>query len=735
MFKKAAFLSLVVILSLVMGALPMSLAAQTAGAQQSASANYDAALAKIEKAINERREALGIPGAALAIVKDGKVIYAKGLGYKDFEKKIPATADTQFAIGSATKAFTALSVLIAQDQGKLSLDDSPKKYLPYFKINDPDTDKKIVVRDLLDHSSGLTRTDLAMLTGQLTRKELIEVTGEAVPTAKLHEKFQYQNIMYAAAGEIAATVEKSTWDKVIASEIFKPLGMTNSTTTIPGMTKAKDYSFGYEYNFDTKATKRLPFREIDAPAPAGAINSSVNDMAKWVEFVASGGELNGKRLVSEKGFEEWTKPQTPIAGKMAYGLGWFIEDWHGLKVLQHGGNIDGFNAMVAVMPEKKLGFVLLTNVSGSPLADASRNIVWSNLLPEAVPQKPAEQKPETNVAGETVAPKVDAASLVGTWSFTAANMNAEVRKDGDKVTLNIPGQQPYALVPRKDGNFALSPLPETYYLRVKVGENGKASSISVVQPEGVFEFVAVAGDKKPAITVDELHRKYIEALGGEENIRKIHSYVSKAELNFANQGVTGSSISYSEPNKTAMQTTLRALGKVIATGYEFFDGTKGEEAYTFAPIEQLSGEKLDNARLTADFYAVLHWKENFASIEITSTSKVGDQEVYVVKFKPKKGTEYTDYFSTTTFLPIKRDAMSVSSTSKQRLPFTLEYSDYRKVDGVAVAFTVTTNSLSQGKVVMKFTDIKANVPIDASVFTHHDVSLDKARSLKAGDAH
>ena len=201
---KSVFLTLCVLFSLFLTSLPQLAIGQTAAsAPQSDEA---AALAKIEKAINERREALGIPGAALAIVKDGKIIFAKGLGYKDLEKKIPATADTQFAIGSATKAFTALSILIAQDQGKLSLDDSPKKYLPYFQINDPETDKKIVIRDLLDHSSGLTRTDLAMLAGGLTRKELIEVAGLAKPTAKLHEKFQYQNIMFAAAGEITANI-------------------------------------------------------------------------------------------------------------------------------------------------------------------------------------------------------------------------------------------------------------------------------------------------------------------------------------------------------------------------------------------------------------------------------------------------------------------------------------------------------------------------------------------------
>src|SRR5204862_4369916 len=142
-------------------------------------ADYAKQLQAIEDKAEARRKELGIPGMALAIVKDDQIIYIKGLGFKDFENKIAVTPDTQFAIGSATKAFTALTVLMSQDEGKLSIDDSPKKYLPYFKMYDPDTDKNIQIRDLMCHSSGLSRTDLAMVSGKLNRAELIEVTAQA----------------------------------------------------------------------------------------------------------------------------------------------------------------------------------------------------------------------------------------------------------------------------------------------------------------------------------------------------------------------------------------------------------------------------------------------------------------------------------------------------------------------------------------------------------------------------
>lgn len=446
-----SLVSSLLVLSIFAAAFPQRGYAQTTpAAVQTGSADYSSALAAIEEKTEARRKELGIPGVALAIVRDGKVIYSKGLGYKDFEKKVAVTPNTQFAIGSATKAFTALSMLISQDEGKVSLDDSPKKYLTYFKMKDPDTDKNITVRDLMDHSSGLNRTDLAMITGKLNRAELIRTVGEAKPMAKLREKFFYQNIMFTAAGEIVATVQKMPWEQFVPQRIFKPLGMTNSTMSMKDMEKAKDYSFGYEYNFDTKATRRLPFRDIDEVAPAGSINSSINDMSKWLEFVLDGGTAGGKRLVSEKGYEEWLKPQMKIGGKSSYGLGWFLQEWNGMKVVQHGGNIDGFNALVAMIPEKKLGFVMLTNVSGSPLGSELMPLVWKNMLGDP-----------------GAGPANAAASLekeVGKYRVEGAGFDIEIKMQEGKLVAIAPGQPAYTLENVKDRRYKLTGAPDGFFI-------------------------------------------------------------------------------------------------------------------------------------------------------------------------------------------------------------------------------------------------------------------------------
>lgn len=484
-------LSLLLVFSFFISAIPQTVSAQTS-AQNQTSPNLQKRLSVIEEKLETKRNELGIPGLSLAIVKDGEVILSKGYGYKNFEKKIPVTGDTQFAIGSASKPFTALSVLMSADEGKLSLDENPQKYLPYFKINDAETNEKIKVRNLLTHSSGLNRTDLGWISGKLTREEIIKVAGEAKPVAKLGEKFLYQNVMFAAAGEIVSKVQKMTWENYVAQKIFKPLGMLNSNLSVPEMQKAKDFSYGYEYNFDTKETTLLPTRELSAISPAGAINSSANDMAKWLEFILNKGEFDGNRLVSEKGFKEWTSPQQKISpdGTFSYGMGWFIHDWNGKKVIQHGGNIDGFNSMVALLPEEKIGFVLLTNVSASTLGGEMMSIVWENLL--------NEPKPENQTASP------DAEKEVGKYRFTAANFDIEVKIEDGKLLAVVPGQPTYTLEKIEGRKYKLSGAPDGFFITFK------EDSAYFEQPQGNYTLPKVGKETKveTSASAKELIGKY-----------------------------------------------------------------------------------------------------------------------------------------------------------------------------------------------------------------------------------
>jgi CubicO group peptidase (beta-lactamase class C family) len=455
-------------------ALAQSKAQTATAATQTAAPDLSARLAIIEKALDEKRKELHIPGVSFVIVKDDKVVYMKGLGLKDVERNLPVTPDTLFAIGSSTKAFTALSAAMSADDGKLSLDDSPKKFLSYFKLRDAEADAKITIRDLLSHRSGIDRTDLSMVSGKLNREELIRVAGMAKPTAKLGEKFLYQNIMFAAAGEIVAKAQGTTWDDFIEKRIFKPLGMKDSNTTVAETLKSSDYALGYNYNSETKETVHVPMREIGAGAPAGAINANARDMAQWLRLMLNEGVFTGKRLVSEKNFKELVAVQNKVAGNVNYGLGWFLREWNGHKVVEHGGNIDGFNALVAMMPDQKLGFVMLTNISSSPLGTYAMETVWSNLV----------GKPEMNVAKGNE-PMGDPSNEVGKYLLAEASINFDVEMKDGKLWLSVPGQPQYQLENIGGRRYKLANAPAGFYVTFRpVKDKEMETEMFLEQPQG-----------------------------------------------------------------------------------------------------------------------------------------------------------------------------------------------------------------------------------------------------------
>ncbi|MEK7854520.1 MAG: serine hydrolase domain-containing protein, partial [Acidobacteriota bacterium] len=328
----------------------------------------------------------------------------------------------------------------------------------------------------------------------------MRVAGEAKPVAKLREKFGYQNLMYATAGEIVAVAQKKPWEEFVPERIFKPLGMSNSNMSMKEMEKAKDRSLGYNYNFDTTQTQKLPYRDIDQVGPACSINSSANDMAKWVRFVLNSGSVDGKRLVSPQGFAEWVKPQMKVnpAGTVNYGLGWFVEKWNGLTVWQHGGNIDGFNAMVALLPEKKLGFVMLTNVTASSMGSELMPMIWENIA-----GKPEAPKAELTA---DVAPEKEA----GKYKFEAAGFDVDIVWGEGKLVANVPGQPQYVLEKVAGRRYKLNGAPDGFFVTFKDTE------LFLEQPQGNFTLPRAGSETKPVdiSSAKELIGKYESEANG-----------------------------------------------------------------------------------------------------------------------------------------------------------------------------------------------------------------------------
>jgi CubicO group peptidase (beta-lactamase class C family) len=321
-------------------------------------------------------------GFAIAIVQDGKVILSKGYGLRDVKKNLPVTEKTLFAIGSATKSFTVTSLGVLVDQGKLDWDKPVRDYLPDFRLWDQFATERMTPRDLVTHRSGLPRHDLMWYNSPFSRQELFERLRYLEPNKDFRTTFQYQNLMFMTAGYLAGHVAGTTWEQWVRKTIFEPLKMTSSNFSITDSQKSTDYSLGYQVVNDNAVD--MPFRNIDSIGPAGSINSNLEDMTRYVMMHLA----HGKGVVSATNEMQMMMPQMAIQapspdkelGDLAYGMGFFVTSYRGHKFVHHGGNIDGFSALVAFLPQENIGLVILTNQNSSPLPAVVAYNVWDRLL-------------------------------------------------------------------------------------------------------------------------------------------------------------------------------------------------------------------------------------------------------------------------------------------------------------------------------------------------------------------
>jgi CubicO group peptidase (beta-lactamase class C family) len=461
-------------------------------------------LDRIDTIIDNKRRELHVPGVALAIIKDGKIVHARGYGYRDLEKKLPVTPQTQFAIGSATKAFTALATLMADQEGKLSLGDSPKSCVPYFKLQDPEADKDITIKNLLTHSSGLGRTDQSWVFGDLSAEDVIRIAGLAKPLVKLNEAFNYQNAMFTTAGVCTANALGTDYPSLIAQRVFKPLGMTGSNMTIAEFEKA-EHALGYEIRNDEDGEPEgvigAWLMDLTPQAPAGAINSSIEDMAKWLAFVLDRGKTN--ELVSADRMEQFLSPQMKISEESNYALGWFVDKWRNKKKVHHGGNVAGFSAMVAMLPEEDLGYVMLTNLSATPLAATIDDAVFSLAMPKKagvlLRERADPGDPATKVVGEELPLEKEA----GTYELGTDPkymLEAAVALEKDKLVLRIPGQPPYELTRVEGRKFKFLPpeAPRAFYVTFRQNEQDASKSEAYVEQPGAASVLRKVSDDPAA---------------------------------------------------------------------------------------------------------------------------------------------------------------------------------------------------------------------------------------------
>jgi len=326
-----------------------------------------------------------VPGAAVAIVENGKVALARGYGVKKLGSPEPVDADTLFQIGSTSKAFTVADLAILVDEGKIGWDDRVIDHLPWFRMYDSWVTRELTIRDLLTHRAGLGKGqgDLLFVPfNNLGRADSVRRLQYLKPVTSFRSTFAYDNVLYMVAGQMIEEITGETWEKFTENRIFKPIGMATSVTNDVDRLAAPNRAFphgrlgelrgvGAQQVFDEQKVK------LGANCgPAGAIAAGANDMARWLEVQLASGQIPGseKRLFSEASSAEMFQPVmpvplTPLPPSLAdaapqfrgYALGWGVQDYRGHKVYSHGGGTQGFRTVVVLIPEKKVGFAIVNN--------------------------------------------------------------------------------------------------------------------------------------------------------------------------------------------------------------------------------------------------------------------------------------------------------------------------------------------------------------------------------------
>lgn len=333
----------------------------------------DPVVEQLDRYISVAQQTWPVPGMAMAIVKDGEVVLARGYGVLSLDDPTPVDEHTLFAIASNSKAFTSAALAVLVDEGKLSWDDRVIEYLPYLQLYDEYVTADIRIHDLLSHRSGYGTYsgDLLWYLTDYSAEEVLRRIRYLAPTGDFRASYRYSNLMFIAAGEVIAAVSGQSWAEFVQQRILDPLAMSRTLTSASQLA-GKD-NVAQPHGLVNGRTEQFRWRSWDAAAAAAGIVSSVHDMTAWLQLQLDRGVVETDTVFSpERSREMWTpynsfrvssgsESRWPSVHFRGYGLGWSLMDYRGRKVASHGGAFDGMYSRVALVPEENLGIVILTN--------------------------------------------------------------------------------------------------------------------------------------------------------------------------------------------------------------------------------------------------------------------------------------------------------------------------------------------------------------------------------------
>lgn len=336
------------------------LAIQLLAAGPSWQAEFDATLAKAMAQQN-------VPGLSVGVIQNGQVVMAKGYGVRDLTARKPVTDKTLFGVGSVSKSFTAAVVAAVIADGKLDWDKPVREYLPWFRMHDPIATEFITVRDMLTHRSGLPRHDFIRFSTYLSREELVRRLRYMEPNKTFRDVYQYNNLMFVTAGYLAGAMAGSTWEDLVRERIFVPVGMTRSNTSTRDSMQADDFAKPHARGKE----QEFYYYQQFGVGPNGAVNSTAEDMLKYLQMWLDRGKANGKQVLPEEQVAEVFKPVTVVNAVASYSPGWQVGTHRGHRSISHGGAITGFRAHMILLPEERAGVVAMINDESGLAGDAA----------------------------------------------------------------------------------------------------------------------------------------------------------------------------------------------------------------------------------------------------------------------------------------------------------------------------------------------------------------------------
>ncbi len=398
-------------------------------------------LADFDRFMAEQLARWKVPGASVAVVKDGKVILLKGYGLRDVDKRLPMTADTVQPIGSSTKSFTVAALATLVRDGKLSWDEPVREKLPDFRLHSDHATQTVTVRDLVTHRSGLPRHDWVWYGTDASREQLMARLRHLEPSAEPRARFQYNNLGFLAAGYLGGKLAGSSWETLVQQKLLDPLGMRDTSFTREALQRARESGKGYLLDDDDRVLPD-PYMQIDVMGPAGTLNSSARDMANYLLMLTQEGQFDGKTLIEAADLRAMSSGHVvipdhrlwPELSNPQYGMGWQVDAYRGHTVIEHGGNINGAATALAFVPSQRIGVYTTVNNGRSLLPDVIRYAVIDRLLklpPVPWSDRLFEQSQKARAAGKAARQQAMAPGKTGTQTnFALADYAGDYEHPG-----------------------------------------------------------------------------------------------------------------------------------------------------------------------------------------------------------------------------------------------------------------------------------------------------------------